>query len=122
MLSAVDLYTLEKKLGATAAKKLTVGIKAAINNSTTPITGLGLKSKATAKYKNNRLQRLVIEAPHYIFKQHYGFEGVKKNGVTMRLQPTRAINVALNYSNVLPELVDEIGKLRSEEVISKLNF
>lgn len=122
MLSPTDLYVLEKKLGATAAKKLTLGLKVANNRTSQTITGLALKSKASSKYKNNRLQRLVIDAPHYVFKRHYGFEGVKSNGVNMRLKETRAINVALIYSNVLPELVDEIGKLRSEEVISKLNF
>jgi len=122
MFSAIDLYQLEKKVGKEAANRLTNSLRGAVRYTTKPKVGLAMKSSASAKYKNNRLQRLVIQAPHYIFKQHYGFEGTKSNGVQMRLKQTFVIDIALTTSNVLESLADDIGNIRMEEVTTKINF
>lgn len=82
-----------------------------------------LKSTITSRMKEVELQRLIIKMPHYGFKQHFGFEGVKSNGVKLRLiNATNFLNDALLTNNTLETLATEIGELRGDLVISKINF
>ena len=123
MTGRVDLYMLEKQVGKKAADKLKVAFKTAIANSVTiSDTGEAKKATVTTKYKNERLDRLSFVAPHYIFKQNFGFEGDKKNVVNMRLTATDVLNKALNTSNVLEELADDLTNIRAEEVLTAINF
>lgn len=121
MASAVDIYMLEKKIGKEAADKLRVAFKQAIRD-TVNVKGPSQNATVTARYKSNRLDRLTFFAPHYIFKQHYGFEGTKKNGVTMRLAATNVLNRALAKSGILDSLANDISNLRAEQVITTINF
>lgn len=122
-LSATQLYDLEKKAGNRAARTLSGALRSAVAQTTNPVSFTAQKTTgAGARYKDNRLSRIAMRAPHYIFKQHYGFEGRKKNGVNMRLAPTNVINIALDKANVLESLADELADFRAEEVFTKINF
>lgn len=122
MISAVDLYQLERNVGKDAAKTLTKSLRSMISNTSNRKTGEASKSRVTSVFKNQRLDRLTIFAPHYVFKQHYGFEGSKKNNVNMRLQSTNVLNRAIQETDILNKLIDDITDIRSEEVISVINF
>jgi len=123
MAGRVDLYMLEKQAGKKAADKLKTAFKTAIKNAVNVTdNGEAKKATVTTKYKNERLDRLSFVAPSYIFKQNFGFEGSKKNGVTMRLTATDVLNKALNTSHVLEELADDLTDIRAEEVITAINF
>lgn len=114
----------ELTAGKAAARTLQKDIRSVINVETVKRTGLILKTKVTAK-KDNRsgeLDRLTISSPHYSFKLHYGFEGVKENGVLMRLKGTNHFNIAIEKSNVLENLADTIGNIRADKVVAQINF
>lgn len=121
--SAVDLYNLERTAGANAAKSLRTSLRAAIAE-TVNLSDDGEAKKATSRavYKDDRLQRITIQAPHYIFKQHFGFEGRKKNGVNMRLKSTDVISMALEKSNVMETLATDLGNIRVDQIALKINF
>lgn len=122
-LSATQLFELEKKAGNRAARTLSDSLRSAVAQTTDPVSFTAQKrTGASARYKDNRLTRIAMRAPHYIFKQHYGFEGRKKNGVNMRLRPTNVINIALEKANILESLADELTDIRAEEVFTKINF
>ncbi|RZJ71067.1 hypothetical protein [Flavobacterium sp.] len=123
MLSPADLYTLEKKAGNAAARKLRDHLRFAIQRTIFRKTGNAEASaNSRAKFKDNRLQRITMQAPHYIFKQHYGFEGQKKNGVNMRLKKTDVLNIALDRSKVLEILADDLAKIRIDQVALSVTF
>lgn len=124
MIGAVDLYQLEKNLAGKTTLAIRNAIRLAIRQTTKTSTPDGALKQAGSRavFKDNRLQRVTIRAPHYIFKQQYGFEGVKSNGVNMRLNATSVINIALDESKVLETLADEISEIRLTEVTSKINF
>lgn len=114
---------LEKKIAKSSAQKLRRGLRSAIASTTdNTISGQAKKTTVRTKYRYGRLDRLTIVAPHYIFKQHYGFEGKKSNGINMRLKATNVLNKALESTNVLEDLATKITDLRGEEVLSKINF
>lgn len=121
--SAIDFYQLERKLANTATRSIANALKTAIDRTTQKKSGTALQQAGSrAVYKQERLQRITLKAPHYIFKQHYGFEGTKKNGINMRLKPTDVLNIAINSSNALEELIDGIGEIRADQVTAKINF
>jgi hypothetical protein len=123
MIGAVDLYQLEKQLAGRTTASLRNSTRSAIQQTTSSRTGEAIKQAGSRDvFKENRLQRITIRAPHYIFKQQYGFEGVKSNGVNMRLKATSVIEQALNTSNILEKLADEISEIRLSEVTAKINF
>ena len=124
MLGAVDLYQLEKQLAGKTTTALRNSLRSAISQTTeaSPM-GVALKQAGSrAVFKDDRLQRITIRAPHYIFKQQYGFEGKKSNGINMRLKSTSVINKALEDSRILETLADEVSEIRLTEVTSKINF
>jgi hypothetical protein len=121
--SAIDLYNLEKKAAGNATRSIRSGLKSAIAKTTFKQSGTALNQAGSrAVFKDNRLQRVTIKAPHYIFKQHHGFEGKKKNGIMMRLRSTGVINIALDETNVLETLADQISDIRASKVESAINF
>lgn len=123
MASAIDLYNLEKQLGSKSAATLKSGLKNAINSTTGANTFAALNTaNSRAVYKDQRLQRITIQAPHYIFKQNYGFEGSKSNGINMRLKETDVLSKALDTSNILNILADSIADIRLSQVTSLINF
>ena len=123
MPSFVDLYFLEKDLANKTTSSLKNALKSSISSTTISRTGLALRTTGSRSvFKEERLQRITIRSPHYIFKQNFGFEGTKKNGVIMRLKATGVINMALEKSNVLETLADGISEIRLSQVTSIINF
>lgn len=121
MAGAIDTYALEKQVGAQAVSKLRAAFKSAIR-SAVKVSGDSRKATVTSRYKRQRLDRITFFAPHYILKQNYGFEGKKSNGIMMRLQATEVLSKAIESSNVLETLADDISNIRAEEVITRINF
>jgi hypothetical protein len=123
MASAIDLYNLERQLANKGTSSLKVALKNAINSTAGIKTFAALNTaNSRAVYKDQRLQRITIQAPHYIFKQNYGFEGSKSNGVNMRLKKTSVIAKALDTSNILNTLADGISEIRLSQVSSLIHF
>jgi hypothetical protein len=121
--SAADRFLAEKKLAGQAVTALRSGMRYAIERTTNRQTGQAIKEAGSRSvFKEQRLQRLTLRAPHYIFKQHHGFEGTKKNGVNMRLKATDVLNIAIERANILETLSDGISEIRLDEVTSRINF
>lgn len=118
-----DLTAEERKAGQKAARTLKRHLKTLLATSTTRQTGDALSmAKVTTRMKFDMLDHLAIESPHYIFKQHYGFEGIKSNGVRMRLPQYDHFNKLLDGNRAIEKLADEIGAIRAEQITSKINF
>jgi hypothetical protein len=123
MSSAIDRYNQEKKLAGVTTRALSSGLRNAIDRTTNRKTGTAVNEAGSrAVFKDQRLQRVTLRAPHYIFKQHYGFEGNKKNAIMMRLRPTDVLTKAIEQANVLETLADGIAEIRMDEVTARINF
>lgn len=122
---SVDQRTLEKQAGQKAALRLRKSLRKEIRSLFETSQGNSelLKASVAHKMKGPELQRLVLKGPYYMFMQHFGFEGVKSNGVKMSLlSNSNFLNDVTNGDNVLQDLATEIGEIRMDEVISKINF
>ena len=118
-----DIVQLEKKAGQKAARTLSRRLKQVLSTATTKQTGAMLKTVgASAVMKFDSLDHIAVRASSATFKQHYGFEGIKKNGVAMNMKPYDHFGNLFNGTNVLEKLIDEIGALRAEEITSKISF
>ncbi len=108
---------LEQQAGRKAARKLRTAIKNLVKHGfeTTQGNSAILKSTVLAKMDGSELQRLAIKMPHYGFKQHFGFDGVRSNGVKLRLYKQQGfLNKAITEANILKQLADEIAEIRGE--------
>lgn len=121
---AVDNYTeLEKKAGQKAARQLRTQLRTILGNVTVKQTGTLLrKSGAGTRMKFGELSALTVFAPHYAFKQHHGFEGIKSNGARMRMKSYDHFGKLFNSTNALEQLADSIANIRSEQVTSNILF
>lgn len=118
-----DLSALEKKAGQNAARSLSRNLKNILATTTTKQTGLMLqKAGASVEMKFDQVNAIVIKATSATFIQHYGFEGIKKNGVRMSMKPYNHFTNLFNSTNALERLIDDIGELRAEEITSKIRF
>lgn len=76
----------EKKAGAKAASALRSALRSSTIQAFKRRTGeLEKNTKVSARYKDGTLDRLVLSAPHYSFKNHFGstktgFTGSSKRG------------------------------------------
>lgn len=123
MAGSIDLLAQEKAVAKKATNAIRNAFRNAVKQTTTTGTGTAIKlTGSRAVFKDQRLQRVTLKAPHYIFKQHHGFEGSKKNGVNMRLKATNVLNAALSNNSVLETLVNDIADIRGSQVLSKINF
>ncbi|WP_340074566.1 hypothetical protein [Leptobacterium sp. I13] len=116
---------LEKQAAQKATLKLRQSLRGVIKLGfeTTQGNSELLRSTVLSKMKAGELQRLVIKMPHYGFKNHFGFEGVKSNGVKLRLHShVGFLNEAIHATNALEALATEIGDIRADEVTAKINF
>lgn len=109
--------------GKIAAKRLQSAIRSYAAVETVKRTGNLMKTNVVAK-KNptGYLDRLTITSPHYSFKLNYGFEGVKSNGVQMRLKPTKHLFKAIEETSILNDLADAISNYRIDQVIETIKF
>ena len=124
-MEVTNFAQLEKQAGQKAALLLRKSLKNLIKNrfETTSGNSAILKSTVLGRMNGPELQRLIIKMPHYGFKNHFGFEGVKSNGIKMRLLSKQGfLSEAMEANNALETLVTEIGNIRGDEVISKINF
>ena len=124
-MSSISFTQLEKQAGQKAALKLRKSLKGLIKTrfETTQGNSELLRSTVLSKIKSDMLQRLVIKMPHYGFQNHFGFEGVKSNGIKLRLtHHTGFINQAINATNALETLVSDIGKIRADQVTTEITF
>jgi len=118
-----DLTALEKKAGQKAARTLRRNLKNILAVATTKQTGAMLATAgAGIKMKFDSLDSIVIKASSATFKQHYGFEGIKSNGVAMRMKPFNHFTKLFNGTKALETLLSEVGEIRAEELTSKLQF
>jgi len=121
MAGTFDTSVQEKEIGTRATNLLRTAFKSALAQ-TVNVQGASKKATVRSRYRYGRLDRLSFVAPYYVFMQHNGFEGPKKNGVTMRLTATDVLNKALDSSGVLNSLADDLADLRAEEVVTAINF
>lgn len=123
MAGSIDIAQQEKEIASKAVNKLRGAVRSEIGNTSTERTGDALKiANAGSRFKFGRLQRIVIKAPYYTFMQNYGFEGTKSNGVNQRLKATDVFLKALESSNVLETLADEISELRIDQVTALIQL
>lgn len=78
----------ERAAGLKAASALRVALRAKIKSKFNRRSGDMEKSTVTAKYKEGFLDRLVLDSPHYSFKQHFGSSLSGTTGETSRKQTT----------------------------------
>lgn len=118
-----NIIELEKKAGQKAARTLSRRLKQVLGTATTKQTGDMLRlAGAGAVMKFDALDHIAIRATSATFKQHYGFEGIKKNGVAMKMKPFDHFGNLFKGTNALDTLIDEIGDLRAEEITSKIRI
>ena len=123
MAGIMDIYMLERELASKTTSTVKRDLKSAISATSHAKTGEALKKASSRSvFKHDRLQRIAIKAPYYIFMQNYGFEGSKSNGVNMRLKETSVIAKALDTSNILNTLADGISEIRLSQVSTLINF
>ena len=123
MAGLIDILSLEKELASKTTSSLKSALKSTLASTTQSRTGFANKTiTATSRFKFDRLQRIVIKAPLYVFMQNYGFEGTKKNGINMRLNSTSIIEKALTQSNILETLANDISEIRLSQVLAIINF
>jgi hypothetical protein len=123
MAGTIDILQREKQIASEAVKKLRGAVRQEISNTSNQRTGEALKiGNAGSKFKFGRLQRIIIKAPYYIFMQNYGFEGKKSNGINQRLKATDVFEKALESSNILENLADDISELRLDQVAALIQF
>lgn len=124
-MAGTSFTQLEKQAGQKAAIKLRKSLKSAIRYGfeTTQGNSAILKGTVLSRMKGPELQRLVIKMPYYGFINHFGYDGVKSNGVKLRLYKQEGfLSNAMQATNALETLATEIGEIRGDEVISKINF
>lgn len=123
MTGTIDILAREKEITAQVVKKLRGSVREQISKTSDSKSGQALRlGGAGSRFKHNRLQRITMSAPHYIFKQHYGFEGKKSNGVNQRLKGTSVFEKALESANVLEDLANNISELRIDQVAALIQF
>lgn len=114
---------LEKAAGQRASRTIRKDLRAVLGTLNISQGSTLLRSlRVTPVMKFDALDRVTIKTRDYIFKQHYGFEGIKSNGVAMSLKSYDHFGKLFDKTNALERLADEIAALRTEEVIAKIKF
>ena len=116
-----DLTAQEKKAGQKAARTIRRNLRlelASLKDTGTQLANIGV----SVNMKFGELQALTIKATDATFKQHYGFEGTKSNGVRMKMKPHNHFNKVLNKGTVLDKLINEIGSIRATEITRNIQF
>jgi hypothetical protein len=124
-------YTQQQKELAAGAKAANLleqyYLGAIVNSGIETVKGTGdlvRKSKviAIAKKTTGLLSHIIIKSPQYSFILNYGFEGIKSNGVAMKLKAYNHIATAVSSGNIVDTLANEISDIRAEQVISSIKF
>ena len=112
----------EVAVGKKAARILQGALRGFIGFETTRNTGKLMSTNVKEKAGSNGLEALVIRSPKYGFILNYGFEGVKSNGIAMKLQATNHLADAIERSSVLEILATELTEIKGEKVLASINF
>lgn len=112
----------EKIVGEKAARLLQSSLLRFIGVETVSHTGILMKSTVKAFNRKTGLSALIIKSPRYGFMLNYGFEGVKSNGISMKLTATNHLADAIDKSNILEILADELTAIKGDRVMATLNF
>ncbi|WP_353158471.1 hypothetical protein [Myroides odoratus] len=109
----------ERQIANTAKSKLQNDLLAKIGRQLQERTGdASNKTNVKARFSQNQLKRIVIDAPKYVFIQNYGFEGNKRNTVHMRLKAKRTIDDAIKDTDIMNYLADHISELRADDIVA----
>lgn len=112
----------EKVVGDKAARILQGSLIKFIGIETVSHTGKMMASTVKSLMRNSGLSALIIRSPKYGFILNYGFEGVKSNGISMKLQPTNHIADAIEKSSILEILATELTSIKGDKVMASINF
>lgn len=113
----------EREIAQQATKKLQTAVNHNITRLFDPTgnaDGMRLNTKVKPRFNKGQLVRISVVGPKHLYVQNYGFEGVKKNGINMRLQGTDVVNSAIESSNVVEFIAQSLGEARADEVIVKM--
>lgn len=122
-----------------AALKATAALRAAYRTQVTSTfkrkTGKLEKSTFTPRFRTGRLDRIVLNSPHYSFKNHFGST---KKGITpahtRKGKPVKAhsknrqykahnhIAEAFKATNALEQLATDLGQNRIVQITSQIDF
>lgn len=120
---APDVVQLEKKAGQKAARTIRRDLRTVLGVlSIKSGSQLFKNTRVTTVTKFGTLDHLAISTPNYIFMQHYGFEGIKKNGVAMSMKPFSHFDKLFDKTNALDKLINEIGAIRGDEILKNIRF
>lgn len=114
----------EKEIAQQAQRKLQTAVLHNISRLFEPSTnknGMRLNTSVKSRFNKGQLVRLSVAGPKHLYVQNYGFEGVKKNGINMRLKGTDVVNSAIQSSNVVEFLAQALTEHRADEIIVKMN-
>lgn len=121
-----DYKAEEMAVGVKAARLLQAGIRKYIGFETVKSNRNVLMhlSESTVKPfgKNFGLDALIIKSPKYGFMLNYGFEGVKSNGIAMKLKATNHLADGIEKTGVLEILADELTDIKGEKVLATIDF
>lgn len=116
-----DLTALEKKAGQKAAAAIRRNLK--LELSGLKKTGLQLQmAGAGINMKFDQLDAITVKATDATFKQHYGFEGIKSNGVRIKMRSFSHFDKVLSRGSALEVLLTEIGNIRLDKVTRNIRF
>ena len=118
-----DLTVLELQSGRKHARTMKRDFKNVVLSAIKPseTSNFLRRTRFTPKMKFGELDRITIFTPHYIFKQHYGFEGIKSNGVRMSMRSFDHFGNFFNKTNALDELATDIAEIRGEEITAQIS-
>lgn len=116
-----DLQALENAAGQKAAATIRRNLK--LELSSLKKTGVQLANTGVGtNMKFGQLDSITIKTTDATFKQHYGFEGTKSNGIRMNMKPYKHFDKVLSKGDVLTKLLNEIGEIRLTQVTRNIRF
>lgn len=111
----------EKDIANQAKRTLKDSLRTNIKSQFTQRTGATFENTdVTSRFLKGNLTRITVKAPKHLFIQNYGFEGVKSNGVHMRLKATKTVENAIDSTDVINYLADNLAIIRADDVIVKM--
>ena len=112
----------EMAVGVKAARLLSASLRRFIHKTTTRGTGKLFATNTKARKGIDGLKDIAITSPRYGFMLNYGFEGVKSNGINMKLKATNHLADAIERSQIIEILGDELTAVKGEKVMASIDF
>jgi hypothetical protein len=131
----VDIEAKERAAGLKAAAALRAAYRMQIKSTFKRNSGTLEKSNISPRYRQGRLDRLVITSPHYSFKNHFGStkkgmtpvhsrkgKPVKAHSKNRQYKAFNHIALALKATNALEQLATDLGNNRAVLITSQIDF